>query len=179
MRMQDIRRPDTPTVPRAPQKNRIEEALGKPTTIFTDETAPIPLAPKIQPSTAPTAEKESAGYSYGRFLKIFFLILAAAILLIVVGFGGYAAFKIHKTPKAETPQTVIESVGKLVALPEGETPTVATISDLTPLKDQPFFKDAQLGDKVLIYATSSKAIIYRPSQNKIINVASYDKASGH
>jgi hypothetical protein len=56
-------------------------------------------------------------------------------------------------------------------LPVGETPTVATISDKEKLKDQPFFKMAENGDILFAYTTAMQAILYRPSTNKIINVA--------
>lgn len=62
-------------------------------------------------------------------------------------------------------------VGKLIALPSGE-PAIATVSDEAKLKKQSFFKNAKNGDKVLMYTEARKAILYRPSENKIIEVAS-------
>lgn len=73
---------------------------------------------------------------------------------------------IHK-PGVLTPE---EKVGKLLTLPTDEQPTVATVQDKEKLKDQPFFKDAQNGDKLLIYTKAQKAIIYREEGNKLINV---------
>ncbi len=65
-----------------------------------------------------------------------------------------------------------EKIGKLILLPEGETPTLATVSDPEALKkDQPFFNQAEAGDKVLIYTTARKAILYSVSKSKIIEVA--------
>jgi hypothetical protein len=52
-----------------------------------------------------------------------------------------------------------------------EQPTVATVSDITKLKDQAFFNNAKNGDKVLIFKNTKKAIIYRPSTNQIIEIA--------
>lgn len=68
-------------------------------------------------------------------------------------------------------QQLINKVGNLIILPTDEQPTVATVSDLAKLKDQPFFANAQIGDKVLIYTQARKAILYRPSTNKIIELA--------
>ncbi|PIR80160.1 MAG: hypothetical protein COU25_01495, partial [Candidatus Levybacteria bacterium CG10_big_fil_rev_8_21_14_0_10_35_13] len=50
-------------------------------------------------------------------------------------------------------------------------PTIATITDKSQLSTQPFFNNAVDGDKVLVYANAKKAILYRPSTDKIIEVA--------
>jgi hypothetical protein len=71
----------------------------------------------------------------------------------------------------EESNELISEVGKLIVLPSDEDPTIATVNDLEKLKDQPFFANAQLGDKVLIYTKASKAILYRPSEHKIIELA--------
>ena len=68
--------------------------------------------------------------------------------------------------------TIIASVGKLIDIPKDEAPTVATVTDATKLRQQQnFFKKAQNGDQVLIYTGVKKAILYRPSANKIVDVA--------
>ena len=66
---------------------------------------------------------------------------------------------------------VIEAVSRLVVLPEGETPTVATVADKEKLKDQVFFANAKVGDKVLIYTNAKKAILYNPEADKIVEIA--------
>jgi hypothetical protein len=63
------------------------------------------------------------------------------------------------------------AVGKLIVLPEGEEPTVATVSDPEKLKDQEFFAKAQAGDKVLVYQKAGMAILYSVSLHKILEVA--------
>jgi len=66
---------------------------------------------------------------------------------------------------------LVKQVGQLVALPQGEDPTVATVTDVSKLKDQPFFANAQNGDKVLIYTQARKAYLYRPNINKVLEIA--------
>lgn len=59
-------------------------------------------------------------------------------------------------------------VGALIPLPN-EDPSIATVVDTQKLQGQPFFAQAQNGDKVLFYQNSNKKILYRPSENRIIN----------
>lgn len=107
------------------------------------------------------------------------LLLAAA-----VGTAAYYVNRYHDSQKqvkklASNPtvtaqqeqQDLINKVGKLTVLPTGETPTVATVTDISKLKDQAFFVNAVNGDKVLIYTQAKEAFLYRPSTNKIINIA--------
>jgi uncharacterized protein HemX len=110
---------------------------------------------------------------------ILFLIIAAAG-------GGYlyynyqASQKELQNLKKSNPQTAAKQeiqeikvkVGELMELPRSEEPTLATVTDINKLKNQQFFSQAVNGDKVLIYTQSSKAILYRPETNKIIEVAS-------
>jgi hypothetical protein len=107
--------------------------------------------------------------------------LASKILIVmVIVFGGvalyfysqYASLKTDpaKNTKAETDK-LVSQVSRLIVLPVGEDPTVATVTDVEKLKDQPFFTNAKNGDKVLIYTQAKKAILFNPSANKIVEVA--------
>lgn len=107
--------------------------------------------------------------------KIIYVI--AGVLLI--GLAASAVYfylqyqNIKKNPnqvtKAET-DALVAQVSKLINLPGDETPTIATVLDKEKLKDQPFFAGAENGDKILIFTKAKKAVIFRPSQNRLINV---------
>ncbi len=79
----------------------------------------------------------------------------------------------QKSPEevAAVVTSLVEEVGKLIVLPEGEEPTIATVSDPEKLKDQLFFANAKLGDKVLLYTEAKKAYLYDPVAKKLIEVA--------
>jgi hypothetical protein len=62
-----------------------------------------------------------------------------------------------------------EKISKLTSLPSDETPKINTVLDINQLKGDDFFKNAQNGDKVLVFTNNKLAIIYRPSSGKIIN----------
>jgi hypothetical protein len=103
------------------------------------------------------------------------LILLIGIIGLTVGIYYFVQYsRIKDNPdmiQKEEVQRLVSVVGKLIELPEEETPVVATIMDREKLADQDFFKNAQNGDKLLAYTKSMKAILYRPSAKKIINVA--------
>jgi hypothetical protein len=100
-------------------------------------------------------------------------------ILVIIGCGSscYFYFKytnLKNNPRVEAKsetEILLAKVDKLMELPRDETPTVATVADAEQLKNQKFFQNAQNGDKVLAYAKSMKAILYRPSLDKIIEVA--------
>ncbi|MEK7602477.1 MAG: hypothetical protein AAB472_03255 [Patescibacteria group bacterium] len=104
-----------------------------------------------------------------------YLILGLATLLILVTGVAYyfytRASSDTDTNSAEETTALIAEVGKLIVLPQGEVPTVATVSDPEHLKNQPFFANAKIGDKVLLYATARKAYLYDPVVKKLIEVA--------
>lgn len=66
---------------------------------------------------------------------------------------------------------LIAKVSTHTQVPQGETPTIATVTDVSKLKSQAFFAKAENGDKVLIYTQAKRAILYRPSTDKIIEIA--------
>ena len=118
-------------------------------------------------------------------IRKLFILIPIVLLVVAVGFAAYFYHqKVELTAKSvdtseQQVANVITAVGKLIILPENENPTVATVSDPAALKNQPFFADAEMGDKVLIYTKSKEAILYRPSINKIIAVSplSFDNQS--
>lgn len=72
--------------------------------------------------------------------------------------------------KTDDAKDLEQAVGKHISLPK-ESPSIARVSDKNALAGQDFFKNAQNGDKVLIYRKAKLAVLYRPSSDKIINVA--------
>lgn len=99
------------------------------------------------------------------------------VVLLGIGAGGYYYLQYQKAQSVDSllaaqneQKKLIERVGRLIALPQGEQPTIATVSDIEKLKGQPFFASAKNGDKVLIYNNAKKAILYDPIADKIVEV---------
>jgi len=75
--------------------------------------------------------------------------LAATILVLLLLGSAIAAYYFYSQLNAlkENPQgaaqkevhDLVAKVGQLIVLPVGEDPTVAVVTDLERLKDQPFF----------------------------------------
>lgn len=105
-------------------------------------------------------------------VKILFLIIVFCMLAASGVYGGLLIIR-HVAQKAEvtTTETLLRDIGTLVELPSDEQPTIATVTDLKPLQNQPFFEKAAVGDKVLIFSKSKLAILYRPSEKRIIEFA--------
>jgi hypothetical protein len=115
--------------------------------------------------------------------KLLGLIAFGVVGVAVLGYGGYRIYvlqnevqKMKSSPQSaqanarEEAKKLVAEVSKLISVPSDEDPTVATVEDSEKLKSTPFFANAQNGDRVLIYSTAKKAIIYRPGENKIIEV---------
>lgn len=112
------------------------------------------------------------------------VIPAVALIVVLLLTGGFLLYQNQKTGSKNPQQAgqdevkkVVEEVGKLIDLPAGEVPTLATVVDVSKLKDQPFFQKAKNGDKVLIYTNAQKAILYDPVAKKIKEVGPLNTGS--
>lgn len=106
------------------------------------------------------------------------IVPVAIAVLVALSIGGFFIYqKVSSSPQptAQNPQDevrqIVTEVGKLMELPVGEEPTIATVTDVEQLRTQPFFQNAQNGDKVLIYQNARKAILYSPSKKKVLEVS--------
>lgn len=99
-----------------------------------------------------------------------FITLGVIVAVAVLGFGVLKIYQnAHRSPVSEQ-KAIIAKVSKLLVLPSGEEPALATITDTKKLTNNAFLAKAKNGDKVLLYAKNQKAIIYRPSLNKIVDI---------
>jgi len=121
------------------------------------------------------ARPQAAPHHARRHIPGFVILLLGAIVLLLA-VGLYASFAPRSSnDPAYTSQSDIDSlvahVGSLILLPQGEVPTIATVTDLDALKGQAFFANAVVGDKVLMYPKAQEAVLYDPSQDKVIQIA--------
>ncbi len=71
--------------------------------------------------------------------------------------------------QSDTYQTMKDNIEKVVDVP-AETPSIAQVADIATLKQSKpeVYAAAENDDVIFLYST--KLIIYRPSENKIVNV---------
>lgn len=124
-----------------------------------------------------TSTVDSADAGQGRTLPI--IIVLSSLLLVALSVAGYFYYQYRQSPKVQSAEEITDlkaEIGRLFELPTDEEPTLATVTDREKLADQPFFQKAENGDKVLIYSQSGRAVLYRPSAKKIIDVTSVNVA---
>ncbi len=107
-------------------------------------------------------------------LIVFFLFAittVASLWIAIYSYNQVQSVKKLATKRSSDPdEKMLATIGSVVALPE-EKPTIVNITDRDKLQDQEFFKKAQNGDKVVIYESVRRIFLYRPSLNKIIDIA--------
>lgn len=114
--------------------------------------------------------------------RLMALIVILALLLCATSVIAWVLYKEKKQNdivlRIDDKKTIIMNVAKHILLPGGEEPIFATVTDPKQLADQPFFQYALAGDKVLVYSSTKKAILYRPSVDRIIEMIPYDPTAG-
>jgi hypothetical protein len=129
---------------------------------------------KTKENSSKSDEKKTKG-SKKKGLKIG-LVIVAVIAIAAVAISIYSVVQLQNAKKnpqkliQQETKSLIEAVSKHIDVPRDEEPTVATVNDKDKLKDQPFFNNAQNGDKVLVFTKAKKAIIFRESEDRLINV---------
>lgn len=110
---------------------------------------------------------------------VLYLFVISGIILFIGG-ALLSGFVIKKEPQifglsAQSELTgLISQVEKLIVLPADELPTASTIGDVSTLSGQSFFKNAKTGDKLLAYPNAKWAVLYRPTENKIVEVGAFE-----
>ena len=105
---------------------------------------------------------------------ITWMIVVLVILAVLASIARFFHVKGWGLSQQERDQravaTLVKKINVFMLLPN-EMPVVATVTDAESLKtSQPFYKDAVNGDVLLLYSVAQRAILYRPSDNRIINV---------
>jgi hypothetical protein len=158
-----------PSKPRRTPRKRVEESADSSDDFFAG-------TPQLNRSPMQDMPKKGSGFLKG----LTWLIVLAAIV-----FGVWYWYTAPTTiPEAPAPAAseislaeALEKVGKLVDLPPGETPSFIVVSDLSEVASLSNIQNVQVGDYVLIYDSSQKAIVYRPTTDAIVEIVSTEPAN--
>ncbi len=122
-----------------------------------------------------TSSNASASPTPKTTMAIWIKVAIGVAIVIAFLVGGFMLFSNNaRSPEVvaeEETARAVQKIGRLIALPEGEVPTLATVADPNQLKDQPFFAKAEPGFQVLLYPVAQKAFLYNPQKDIIVEVA--------
>lgn len=113
------------------------------------------------------------------YQKVFIVLLVLFSIFMILQYRS-AKDKVQtnsSTNNSRQAASVVSRVNKLIILPKNENPKIFVVKDLTKLKDNPFYANAKNGDVTLVYTNEKRAILYRPSENIIVNVANVTLSS--
>jgi hypothetical protein len=105
-------------------------------------------------------------------------IFVAVVLIITLAAFFFVRSRTSESQNATKElEDIVSELSKTIDLPE-EVPTIATVTDKNLLSEQEFFSRAENGDKVVIFQVWRKAILYRPSSKKIIDLTNISANQG-
>ncbi|HYF04616.1 MAG TPA: LytR C-terminal domain-containing protein [Patescibacteria group bacterium] len=104
---------------------------------------------------------------------IIVLVLAGAGYWVYTGQAGSAdgAEETSDSTPASTNEEVLAKLSKIYVVPEGEVAQVRNAGEvMQSLADKSILGNAQESDKLIIYNSAGKVIVYRPSTNQVVNI---------
>lgn len=165
---------------------KVPVPIEKPQPMEPDRTSPVvETTPESLPPTTVitpngyenTEPKPHSGQKWLIAGFAILLLILLAVMLSVMNDRNELKSQVNKLSNPSTSTSKDEAkelsgqIGQYFLLPSNETPTIFTVTDINKVKSQAFFRDAQNGDRVLIYSKTGQAILYRPSIKKIINAS--------
>lgn len=97
-----------------------------------------------------------------------------AVAIIAVGVAGLVSVKYYQSQNTEEAKQkkLIGYLSGIIELPNS-TPTVVTVADKTKLTNQTLAAKVNNQDLMFIYGDAKRIIVYRPSNEKIIDIFSF------
>jgi hypothetical protein len=103
------------------------------------------------------------------FLKTHLVSILAAMAAVLLVVAILLLPRLNLGKNGDESARVSRAVSELAIVPD-ETPIVTTVTDPAKLADTPLAGEAKIGDKVLFYQEAKRAILYRPSENRIVDM---------
>lgn len=114
----------------------------------------------------------------GRITIILLSIIVVLLLVTTVATVSYLSKdnsdkKVENAIDEKLVKEVNNNLKDILQLPTDEKPGIGTIQNLDDLKANPFFDDAKVGDRIIIYSKTKRVVLYRMEENRIINICWY------
>lgn len=132
-----------------------------------------PAASELQPEIRP---------GFGAYVKAILQLAGGGIrthklrttLAVVVLLAVGTLLLVWLWPSAGplTHDEIVLKVNKTLSIQGDSNPAILTVEDKSKVT-QPFLEQSQNGDKILLYYKAKKAVLFRPSEDRIINQGSY------
>jgi hypothetical protein len=132
------------------------------------KTRQLTNARNIEGITPPVV-KRTKSFKSRLLSKKAIIVYVVVLVLVTAGAVGLLVLRHPQDQDLNSVEVIKQKISHHMLLPKDEQPALATITDHTKLTT-PFLKKTQNGDKVLIYQKAQRAIIYRPSIDRIVDV---------
>lgn len=111
-----------------------------------------------------TEEKQNKSHK----LLAITVVFVIAMCLLMGSFYKSQQAKHEKAVEAEN-SVILEKISKLLNIPT-EKPIISNVNSKEDFANAPTFKNAEKGDKVIVWVSANQAVLYRPSTNQVIDV---------
>lgn len=103
------------------------------------------------------------------------LVITTLAILCLAGIGSGVFFFVQYSQvqaKANQKEDLTKRIATLAVLPD-DSSTLVTVADKTKLQNKQLADKVSNGDVLMIFAKTQRLIIYRPSDNKIVDMLSF------
>jgi len=103
------------------------------------------------------------------------IAIITLVILCLAGIGSGVFFFIQYSQvqaKANQKEDLTKRIATLAVLPD-DSSTLVTVADKTKLQNKQLADKVNNGDVLMIFAKTQRLIIYRPSDNKIVDMLSF------
>ncbi len=98
------------------------------------------------------------------------VLLISGLLVGFIFWKDVYVFARYRDPDLREVQRLLLDIKNKAETPGNETPGLATVTDRTKINQGGVLKNAQNGDKVLLFYTNGEALLYRPSSSKVVAI---------
>lgn len=132
-----------------------------------------PAAPEPQPEVRPGfgAYARAAWQLLWGWIRTHKLRTTLAVV-VLVAIGTLLLVWLWPSTAPLTHDEIVLRVNKVLSIQGDSNPAILTVEDKSKVT-QPFLEQSQNGDKILLYYKAKKAVLFRPSEGRIINQGSY------